>query len=92
MDAYSVIEKRMAEKHGQATTTRKAVGDFMLADNHAVNVKSNNVANRTTHPIKFLHYFKNENIKQRKIILSHFFFKDLFRLLFCFGYFTALRF
>ena len=50
MDAYSVIEKLMAEKYGQAMTTRKAVGDFMLADNHAVNVKSNNVAKQNYSP------------------------------------------
>jgi hypothetical protein len=50
MDAYRVIEKLMAEKYGQATTTRKAVGDFMMADNHAVNVKSNNVAKQNYSP------------------------------------------
>ena len=50
MDAYSVIEKLMAEKYGKAMTTRKAVGDFMLADNHAVNVKSNNVAKQNYSP------------------------------------------
>jgi hypothetical protein len=50
MDAYSRIEKLMADKYGKATTTRKAVGDFMLADNHAVNVKSNNVAKQNYSP------------------------------------------
>ena len=50
MDAYSLIEKLMAEKYGQATTTRKAIGDFMMADNHAVNVKSNNVAKQNYSP------------------------------------------
>ncbi len=50
MDAYSRIEKLMANKYGKATTTRKAVGDFMLADNHAVNVKSNNVAKENYSP------------------------------------------
>ncbi|HEC04122.1 MAG TPA: hypothetical protein ENI81_11370 [Phycisphaerales bacterium] len=44
MDAYKRIEERMAAKYGKSTTTRKAVGDFMLADDHAVNVKSNSVA------------------------------------------------
>lgn len=43
MDTYSKIESLMIEKYGKDGTTRKAVGDFMLADNHAVNVKSNNV-------------------------------------------------
>lgn len=50
MDAYSKIEKLMADKYGKAMTTRKAVGDFMLADNHAVNVKSNNVAKQNYSP------------------------------------------
>lgn len=50
MDAYSRIEKMMADKYGKGTTTRKAVGDFMLADNHAVNVKSNNVAKQNYSP------------------------------------------
>jgi hypothetical protein len=50
MDAYSRIEKLMADKYGKSTTTRKAVGDFMLAENHAVNVKSNNVAKQNYSP------------------------------------------
>jgi len=43
MDAYEQIQAQMAKKYGKETTTRKAIGDFMLSDNHAVNVKSNNV-------------------------------------------------
>lgn len=50
MDAYSKIEKLIADKYGKDTTTRKAVGDFMLAENHAVNVKSNNVAKQNYSP------------------------------------------
>lgn len=50
MDAYSRIEKMMADKYEKAMTTRKAVGDFMLADDHAVNVKSNNVAKQNYSP------------------------------------------
>lgn len=50
MDAYSKIEKLMANKYGKATTTRKAVGDFMLTESHAVNVKSNNVAKENYSP------------------------------------------
>jgi hypothetical protein len=50
MDAYSKIEKLIADKYGKGTTTRKAVGDFMLAENHAVNVKSNNVAKQNYSP------------------------------------------
>ena len=50
MDAYSKIEKLIADKYGKGTTTRKAVGDFMLAENHAVNVKSNNVVKQNYSP------------------------------------------
>ena len=50
MDAYKQIEKRTADKYGKNTTTRKAVGDFMLTDTHAVNVKSNNVAKQNYSP------------------------------------------
>ena len=50
MDAYSKIEKLIADKYGKGTTTRKAVGDFMLTDTHAVNVKSNNVAKENYSP------------------------------------------
>jgi len=50
MDAYRKIENLIAEKYGKSTTTRKAIGDFMLADNHAVNVKSNNVAKQNYSP------------------------------------------
>ena len=50
MDAYSKIEKLIADKYGKDTTARKAVGDFMLAENHAVNVKSNNVAKQNYSP------------------------------------------
>lgn len=50
MDAYSQIEKLIADKYGKDTTTKKAVGDFMLTDTHAVNVKSNNVAKQNYSP------------------------------------------
>ena len=50
MDAYKKIEGQMAKKYGKVTTTRKAIGDFMLADDHAVNVKSNNVAKQNYSP------------------------------------------
>ena len=67
MDVYSIIERLMAEKYGQAMTTRKAVGDFMLADNHAVNVKSNNVAKHNYSPnmisIKKMHKWVFEDRK-----------------------------
>ena len=41
MDAFSQIEKMIRDKYGKNATTRKAIGDFMLTDSHAVNVKSN---------------------------------------------------
>ncbi len=50
MDAYEIIEQMIAEKFGKETTTRKAVGDFMLTDDHAVNVKSNNVEKQNYSP------------------------------------------
>jgi len=43
MDAYSKIEKLCQEKYGKCATTKKAIGDFMLSETHAVNVKSNNL-------------------------------------------------
>jgi hypothetical protein len=50
MDAYSQIEKMVRDKYGKNATTRKAIGDFMLTDSHAVNVKSNNVAKQNYSP------------------------------------------
>ena len=44
MDTYKKIENLMAAKYGKSTTSRKAIGDFMLSDIHAVSVKSHNVA------------------------------------------------
>jgi len=43
MDAYEKIEEIIAKEYGSSTTTRKAIGDFMLSDTEAVNVKSNNI-------------------------------------------------
>lgn len=40
----------MAVKHKADTTTRKAVGDFMLSERHAVNVKSNNIRKQNYSP------------------------------------------
>lgn len=50
MDAYKRIEKLVREKYGKDATTRKAIGDFMLTESHAVNVKSNNVAKQNYSP------------------------------------------
>ncbi len=51
MDTYAKIEKLVADKYGKSVTTgKKAIGDFMMTDSHAVNVKSNNVAKRNYSP------------------------------------------
>lgn len=50
MDVYSSIETMIADQHGKTLGTRKAIGDFMLTDSHAVNVKSNNVEKQNYSP------------------------------------------
>ena len=50
MDVYNSIEKLIADQHGKGLGTRKAIGDFMLTDSHAVNVKSNNVDKQNYSP------------------------------------------
>lgn len=59
MEAYREIEKMVADKYHQSLTAKKAIGDFMLDDNHAVNVKSNNIHKENYSPnmisIKRLH-------------------------------------
>jgi hypothetical protein len=50
MDLYNTIEKLVADQHGKTLGTRKAIGDFMLTDSHAVNVKSNNVDKQNYSP------------------------------------------
>lgn len=50
MDAYNSIEKLIADHYGKKLGTRKAIGDFMLNDSHAVNVKSNNVDKQNYSP------------------------------------------
>jgi hypothetical protein len=50
MDVYKRIEKRVADQHGKKLGTRKAIGDFMLTDSHAVNVKSNNIDKQNYSP------------------------------------------
>jgi len=68
MDAYEKIEAIIAEKYERdGKTTRKAVGDFMMSDNHAVNVKSNNVEKQNYSPnlisIKKMHEWVFEEKK-----------------------------
>lgn len=43
MDIYEKIEALYAQKFNSNTTSKKALGDFQLSEDHAVNVKSNNV-------------------------------------------------
>src|ERR1700684_4595260 len=50
MDLYNTIEKMIADQYGKALGTRKAIGDFMLTDSHAVNVKSNNLDKQNYSP------------------------------------------
>lgn len=72
MEAYRKIENLIADKYGKSTTTRKAIGDFMLSDNHAVNVKSNNVAKQNYSPnmisIKKMHKWIFEERKELSFI------------------------
>lgn len=62
----------MCQKYGKATTTRKAIGDFMLSENHAVNVKSNNVDKQNYSPnmisIKKMHEWVFEKRKNLSFI------------------------
>jgi hypothetical protein len=72
VDTYEKIEEFIAQKYGKTTTTRKATGDFMLGDNHAVNVKSNNVEKQNYSPnmisIKKLHKWVFEDGNQLSFI------------------------
>lgn len=72
MDTYQRIEEIVASMYGRPTTTRKAVGDFMLSESHAVNVKSNNVEKQNYSPnmiaIQKLHDWVFEGRKQLSFI------------------------
>jgi|ERR1035437_224914 hypothetical protein len=72
MDSYSKIEILIAKKYDKETTTRKAVGDFMLNKNHAVNVKSNNVEKQNYSPnmisIKKMHLWVYEKKNELSFI------------------------
>ena len=65
MDAFSQIEKLIRDKYEKDATTRKAIGDFMMTDTHAVNVKSNNVEKQNYSPnmisIQKMHKWVFEN-------------------------------
>jgi hypothetical protein len=72
MDTYQKIEEAVASRYGMTTTTRKAVGDFMLSETHAVNVKSNNLKKSNYSPniisIKKLHDWVFEKRNQLSLI------------------------
>ena len=76
MDSYLAIEALMAQKYGQATTTRKAIGDFMLSPDHAVNVKSNNVDKQNYSPnmisIKKMHEWVFEKRKDLSFLFVNY--------------------
>ena len=76
MDAYKAIEALMCQKYGKAATTRKAIGDFMLSDNHAVNVKSNNVDKQNYSPnmisIKKMHEWVFEKRKNLSFLFVNY--------------------
>jgi len=65
LDAFSQIEKLIRDKYAKTATTRKATGDFMMSDTHAVNIKSNNVAKQNYSPnmisIRVMHKWVFEN-------------------------------
>lgn len=73
MDAYSQIEKMVRDKYGKNATTRKAIGDFMLTDSHAINIKSNNVAKQNYSPnmisIKKMHEWVFEQRHELSFVL-----------------------
>jgi len=51
MDRSERVEHIIAKEYGKELTgRRKAIGDFMLSDRHAVNVKSNNVNKKNYSP------------------------------------------
>ena len=70
----------MAQKYGQATTTRKAIGDFMLSADHAVNVKSNNVDKQNYSPnmisIKKMHLWVFEMRKDLSFLFVDYSVRD----------------
>lgn len=77
MDNYAHIEAEIAKKHGAvANETRKSIGDFMLDENHPVNVKSNNVAKQNYSPNiisawRLLNWLKDDGHKLSFIFVDY---------------------
>lgn len=76
MDKYEEIEEKIAAAFGKSTTSRKAIGDFMLNDNHAVNIKSNNLEKQNYSPnmisIKKMHEWVFEEGKDLSFIFVNY--------------------
>jgi hypothetical protein len=72
MDAYEKIESYIAKKYNASLTSRKAIGDFMISADHAVNVKSNNLAKKNYSPnimsIKVMHDWVYEQRKKLSFV------------------------
>jgi len=77
MDDYRHIEATIAQKHGAvANETRKSIGDFLLDENHPVNVKSNNVAKQNYSPNiisawRLLNWLKDDDHKLSFIFVDY---------------------
>jgi len=72
MDSYKRVETLIAKKYGKKLGTRKAIGDFMLSANQAVNIKSNNVNRQNYSPnmisIKKMHKWVYEDRNELSFI------------------------
>lgn len=72
MDDYEAIENIVAAQYGQDTTSRQAIGDFMLDETHAVNVKSHDIDKANVMPrivaIKRMHKWVYEENKTLSFI------------------------
>ena len=76
MDKYEKIEEIYAKKYNSDTTTRKAIGDFMLSENYAVDVKSNNIDKNNYSPnicsaYKLYKWIQNSNNKLSYIFVDY---------------------
>ncbi len=77
MDAYEQIEQIYAKKFkSKKTDGKKSIGDFMIDEHHAVNVKSNNVNKNNYSPniisaSRLLNYLSDENKKLSFIFVNY---------------------
>lgn len=72
MDTYEKIEQIIANDYGKEMTSKKSIGDFMMDDDHAVNVKSNNLGKSNYSPnmisIKKMHKWVFEECKKLSFV------------------------